>query len=313
MMSLSVAFQMDPIADINIASDSTFVLMMEAQKRGYDIYYYTPQDVSLDNGEVCVWISSVEVRQEEKNYFVLGEPTRRLLKEMDVVLLRQDPPFNMHYITTTYYLEKVMGEVLIVNDPVEVRNCPEKLFVCEFPELMPETLITEDVKEIREFWKRHSNIIIKPLYAHGGADVFHFSEGNPNLVPLMGMFRHKYGCPVVVQEFLPKVVEGDKRIILVDGEPIGAINRIPEKGEIRSNMVAGGAPQKAELTERDKEICSTIGSALKERGLLLAGIDVIGNYLTEINVTSPTGLQAINRLNNVVSEALVWDGIERHL
>ena len=312
-MPRSVAIQMDPIAAVNIEADSTFVLILEAQHRGYDLYFYTPQDMSLENGEVYASLSPLKVRNTQGDHYTLGEPQRRLLKEMDVILLRQDPPFNMHYITTTHYLELVMSDVLVVNNPVEVRNCPEKLFVCQFPELMPATLITEDVAEIKQFWAQHKDIIIKPLYAHGGADVFHLREGDRNLQPLAEMFMGKYNCPLIAQQFLPGVVKGDKRIILVDGEPIGAVNRVPEAGEIRSNMVVGGTPEKSTLTKRDKEICAAIGSELRKRGLLLVGIDVIGEYLTEINVTSPTGLQAINRLDNICTEAMVWDAIEGKL
>lgn len=312
-MALSVAIQMDPIASIHIETDTTFVLALEAQRRGHKLYYYTPRDMFLDRGEVMAWVAPLEVRRDPKNFYTLGQTERVALKNMDVVLLRQDPPFDMHYITTTHYLELIMRDTLVVNNPVEVRNCPEKLFVCHFPQLMPPTLITEDIEEVRKFRKEYGDVIIKPLYSHGGKDVFHLGKEDKNLVSLVDMFLRTFRTPFIVQQFLPKVMSGDKRIMLIDGNPVGAINRVPAEGEVRSNLAAGGKAEKTTLTEREREICSLLGPALRQRGLLLVGIDVIGGYLTEINVTSPTGLQVINRLDNAQTEILMWDVIEGKL
>ena len=312
-MSLAVAIQMDPVASIKIETDTSFILGLEAQRRGCRLYYYTPKDMFLENGTVYAWVMPLSLRYEKGNHYTLGKKERLALKEMDVILLRQDPPFNMHYITTTHYLEMIMEDVLVVNNPVEVRNCPEKLFICKFPELMPPTLITENIEEVRQFRNEYGDIIIKPLYAHGGKDVFHLGTGDKNLIPLTEILLQTYQVPFIVQQYLPKVETGDKRIMLVDGKPVGAINRVPAKGEVRSNLAAGGTAEKTMLNEREMEICATLEPELHKRGLLLAGIDVIGDYVTEVNVTSPTGLQVINRLDNTQTEALVWDIIENKL
>lgn len=312
-MSHAVALQMDPIERIKTATDSSFVLGLEAQRRGHTLFYYNPSDMSLDNGEVMAWVRPIQLRQQATDHFTLGEATRMNLREMKVILLRQDPPFDMQYMTTTYHLERLQPHTLVVNNPTEVRNCPEKLFVCDFPALMTPTLITQDMRDMEAFRKEHGEVVLKPLYAFGGKDVFHIKPGDSNFEGLVELFLRTYNAPMILQKFLPSVAQGDKRIVLVDGKPIGALNRIPKPGHIRSNMAVGGTPEKTTLTAREHEICEAIGPELKRRGLLLVGIDVIGGNLTEINVTSPTGLQVINRLDGISTEALVWDAIESHL
>ncbi|SLN17889.1 glutathione synthase [Oceanibacterium hippocampi] len=312
-MSLAVAIQMDPIQTIDINADSTFVLALEAQKRGYGLYHYLPRDLSLRDGRVMARARPLEVRREKGNHATLGAPEVIDLRTMDVVLMRQDPPFDMSYITATHLLQHVHPETLVVNDPVNVRNAPEKLFVTHFEGLLPPTLITSDRIAIDAFRDEHKDIIVKPLYGNGGAGVFHLQPGDENLGSLMEMFTQFYREPVIVQRYLPEVRKGDKRIILIDGKPAGAINRVPSAGEARSNMHAGGRPEQAALTRREQEICEMIGPALREQGLLFVGIDVIGDYLTEINVTSPTGLQEINRFDGVCLEAQIWDAIEGRL
>lgn len=310
-MSLAVAIQMDPIHSIDINADSTFVLALEAQARGHSLFYYTPDRLSFCNGKVTARGHSLEVRREQGNHFTLGEEEVRDLSTADVVLLRQDPPFDMGYITTTHLLDHIHPKTLVVNNPASVRNAPEKLFVTRFPGLMPETLITRDRAEIDAFRASHGDIIVKPLYGNGGAGVFRIRPEDENLSSLLEMFSGINREPVIVQRYLPEVRKGDKRIILVDGEPVGAINRVPAEGEARANMHVGGKAVQDVLTPRDQEICATIGPALREQGLIFVGIDVIGNWLTEINVTSPTGLQEIGRFDNVSLEALIWDAIER--
>lgn len=309
-MTLKVAFQMDHIGSVDIDADSTFVLAMEAQDRGHAIFHYLPEQLSFEGGEVRARAEPLQVRRQSGGHFTLGPPEIINLADMDVVMLRQDPPFDMSYITTTHLLEHVHPETLVVNDPAEVRNAPEKLFVTRFPELMPPTLITSDRDRILAFRKEHSDIILKPLYGNGGAGVFHVTPEDENLSALLEMFTEMFREPIIAQAYLPEVREGDKRIILIDGEAAGAINRIPEKGEARANMHAGAKPVKSTLDARDKEICAAIGPDLKERGLIFVGIDVIGGYLTEINVTSPTGIQEINRFDGVSLEAWIWDAIE---
>ncbi len=311
--SLKVAVQMDPMENVNIDGDSTFVLMLEAQARGYELYHYGPSDITYDEGRVTAFAHPVTVRREKGNHFTFGEAEQVNLKDMDVILMRQDPPFDMAYITATHLLELIMDDVLIVNDPVEVRNAPEKLFATQFVDLMPPTMITRRLADITAFRQRYGDIIIKPLHGNGGAGVFYLKPGDSNLGTLHEMFMDMNLEPVMVQKFLPEVVQGDKRIILIDGEIGGIINRIPAKGEIRSNLVAGGLAEDIMLSDRDREICARLKEPLKERGLLFVGIDVIGNWLTEINVTSPTGLQSINRLADVCLEADIWDAIERKL
>ncbi len=309
-MSLAVAIQMDPIEAIDIQGDSTFVLALEAQRRGHGLFHYLPQHLSLKDGRVYAQMRPLQVRREKGNHCTLGAAQSVDLATMDVVLMRQDPPFDMSYITATHLLEHVHPETLVVNDPVHVRNAPEKLFVTHFPELMPPTLITSDKREVEAFRAEHRDIIVKPLFGNGGAGVFHIGPEDENLNALLELFTDLYREPIIVQRYLPEVRQGDKRIILIDGRPAGAINRIPPKGEARSNMHAGGRPEKAELSTREIEICEAIGPTLQERGLVFVGIDVIGDYMTEINVTSPTGLQEIDRFDGACLEEQIWDVIE---
>ncbi|BBK39851.1 glutathione synthetase [Allostella sp. ATCC 35155] len=312
-MSLAVAIQMDPIETINIDADSSFVLALEAQRRGHALYHYLPQHLSLRGGRVVARCRPLQVRREKGNHHSFGAWETVDLATMDVVLMRQDPPFDMAYITATHLLEHIHPQTLVVNDPVRVRNAPEKLYVTHFPELMPPTVITADRQEILAFRAEHKDIIVKPLFGNGGAGVFHIGPEDENLSALLELFTQLYREPIIVQRYLPEVRQGDKRIILVDGVPGGAIDRVPEKGEARANMHAGAKPQKATLTERDREICAAIGPALREAGLIFVGIDVIGGYLTEINVTSPTGIQEINRFDGVRLESDIWDAIDRRL
>jgi glutathione synthase len=309
-MSLNVAIQMDPIDSIDIVGDSTFVLALEAQRRGHSLHYYLPQALTYRDGKVTARSQPLTVRREAGNHFDLGESEQVNLARMDVVLMRQDPPFDMAYITATHLLEQIHPETLVVNDPAEVRNAPEKIFVTRFPELMPPTLITSSREEILEFRAEYKDIIVKPLYGNGGAGVFHIKPGDENLSALLELFADLYREPIIVQRYQPEVREGDKRIILVDGVAVGATNRVPQEGEARSNMHVGGTPKPTTLTRREQEICDAIGPELKARGQIFVGIDVIGDYLTEINVTSPTGLQEVNRFDNVCLEATIWDAIE---
>ncbi len=308
-----VALQMDPVEHIDIDGDSSFVLGLEAQKRGYDLYHYRPDDLSFEGGKLTARARALTLRRQRGNHFDLGGPENIDLANVDVVLMRQDPPFDMGYITATHLLDRIHPETLVVNDPASVRNAPEKLFATLFPELMPPTLISADPAAIRDFRAEHKDIIIKPLYGNGGAGVFRLRPEDDNLNALLEMFAIQLREPVMVQAFLAQVMNGDKRIILIDGEPAGAINRIPPEGEIRSNMHVGGTPLRSDLTAREHDICAAIGPELKRRGLIFTGIDVIGDYLTEINVTSPTGLQEINRFDGVCLEAQIWDAIEGRL
>jgi glutathione synthase len=312
-MSLTVAIQMDPIESINIDADSTFVLALEALERGHRLYHYLPQHLSLRQGRLSAWARPLVVRREKGNHFSLGEATQLDLGNVDVVLMRQDPPFDMAYITATHLLEHIHPKTLVVNDPIEVRNAPEKLLVTHFPDLMPPTLISGDRRQIIDFRAEHQDIILKPLFGNGGAGVFHITPGDDNLNSLLEMFTQLYREPIMVQRYLPEVRQGDKRIILIDGVAVGAINRVPAAGESRSNMHVGGRAEKSSLTKRDVEICAAIGPTLKERGLVFVGIDVIGDYLTEINVTSPTGLQEVNRFDDTRLEVQLWDAIEDKL
>ena len=312
-MGLSVAIQMDHVDSVNIHGDSTFVLALEAQERGHTLYHYGPESLSLDQGRVVAMAEEMIVRREHGNHYDLGDVRELDLSRVDVVLMRQDPPFDMAYITATHILDHIHPETLVVNDPTHVRNAPEKLFVTEFPDLMPPTLITRDPARVAAFRAEHKDIIVKPLYGNGGAGVFHIMPGDENLNSLLEMFAESSREPVMVQQYLPAVREGDKRVILIDGEPVGAINRIPAKGEARSNMHVGGQAMASGMDDRDMEICRRIGPALKERGLIFVGIDVIGGLLTEINVTSPTGIQEIARYDGVHLEKNIWDAIERKL
>ena len=310
-MSLAVGIQMDPIERIDIDADSTFVLALEAQARGHALYHYLPQGLAFHHGRLHASARRLEVRRRKGDHYTLGEFEDIDLATMDVVLMRQDPPFDMAYITATHLLEHIHPATLVVNDPIHVRNAPEKLFVTHFNELMPPTLITSDRTRILEFRKEHKDIILRPLYGNGGAGVFHVKPDDENINAMLEQFTALYREPVIVQRYVPEVRQGDKRIILVDGEPAGAVSRLPAEGEARANFHAGGRAMKTVLTPRDREICTLIGPALKERGLVFVGIDVLGEYLTEINVTSPTGIQEINRLDGAKIEAQIWDAIER--
>jgi len=310
-MPLSVAIQMDPIASVNIDADSTFRLALEAQARGHSLFYYHVSDLFWEGGKVLASGWPLEVRREHGNHFSLGARETRDLGECDVVLLRQDPPFDMSYVTNTHLLEKIHPRTLVVNDPFWVRNSPEKLLVLDFIDLMPPTMIARDLVALREFKARHGDIILKPLYGNGGAGVFKLGHSDTNLSALFELFTGINREPLIAQKFLPAVERGDKRVILVDGEAVGAINRVPQKGETRSNMHVGGRPEKVELNERDREIAARIGPLLRERGLIFVGIDVIGDWLTEINVTSPTGIQELERFDGTNVAALIWAAIER--
>jgi len=310
-VSLAVAIQMDPIETINIDADSTFVLALEAQARGHLLYHYLTRNMWLRNGRLYARARKLEVRREHGRHHSLGPFEVLDLATMDVVLMRQDPPFDMGYITATHLLEHIRSTTLVVNDPISVRNAPEKLFVTHFGPLMPPTLITSDRQTIKEFREEHRDIIIKPLFGNGGAGVFRLQENDENIVSLLEMFEQIAREPVMVQRYLPEVREGDKRIILIDGEAAGAVLRVPARGEARANLHVGGTAMKTELTQREREICAAIGPTLREQGLLFVGIDVIGGYLTEINVTSPTGLQEINRFDGAKLEGRIWDAIEK--
>ena len=307
---LKVAVQMDPIERIDIRGDSTFALLLEAQERRHDIAYYTPDRMALRDGEVFATVAHLTVRDVAGGHFTLGEATRTPLSVFDVILMRQDPPFDLAYISATHLLERLHPRTLVVNDPAHVRNAPEKLFVTEFPDLMPPTLVTRSLDEIKRFRTEHGDIVMKPLYGAGGAAVFALKAEDVNFGSLYDLFAATFREPWVVQKYLPAVKHGDKRIILVDGEFAGAINRVPAPDDLRSNMVRGGAAQATELSPREREICGALGPALRERGLLFVGIDVIDGNLTEINVTSPTGIRAIAKLSGPDVAAKIWDVIE---
>jgi len=310
-MTLTVAIQMDPIEKIDINGDSTFALALEAQGRGHALFYYGPRDLSWRDGKVTAFMRPLSVKNVKGDHFTLGGGSVQDLSKLDVVLMRQDPPFDMSYISATHMLGRIHPKTLVVNNPAEVRNAPEKLFVTTFAEFIPPTLISSDPREIRAFRDTHRDIILKPLYGNGGAGVFRVREGDENLGSLLEMFTAFYREPVIVQRYIPDVRKGDKRIILVDGEFAGAINRVPAEGEARSNMHVGGRPEATELTAREKAICAAIGPELKKRGFIFTGIDVIGDYMTEINVTSPTGIHEVRRFGGADIAALVWDAIEK--
>ena len=313
-MTLKVAFQMDPMESIDITGDSSFALALEAQERGYKLFHYEPKNLSLSQLKPVAKLQSLTVQNITGNHFSPGERRVADLKtDIDVILMRQDPPFDMSYITATHILEHVHPHTLVINNPTNVRNTPEKLFVTHFENVMPPTLITSDEEEIFGFRKEFKDIIVKPLFGNGGAGVFHIKPDDENLSSLIELHKTFYREPLMIQEYVPAVRQGDKRIILIDGKPVGAVNRVPAKGEARSNMHVGGKPMKCELTGRDREICEIIGPSLKEKGLLFVGIDVIGNYLTEINVTSPTGIQELSRFEDTNIASLIWDAIEKKL
>jgi glutathione synthase len=309
-MALSVAIQMDPIERIDISGDSTFALALEAQARGHTLLYYGPRDLTFRDGMVTARVRPLSVREVKGDHFTLGESSVQDLSKLDVVLMRQDPPFDMAYITATHILERIHPKTLVVNDPFHVRNAPEKLFVTQFKDLMPPTLITSDRREIDAFRAAHKQIILKPLYGNGGAGVFRVKEDDENMGAMLEMFTAFYREPVIVQRYVPEVRKGDKRIILVDGALAGAINRVPAAGEARSNMHVGGKPEATTLSKREEAICAALAPELKARGLIFTGIDVIGDYLTEINVTSPTGIREVKRFGGADIAAMVWDAIE---
>ncbi|MCE8524791.1 glutathione synthase [Ruegeria pomeroyi] len=310
---MKIAFQMDPIGAVNINADSSFRLAEEAQARGHELFYYGPDQLAYQEGRITARGHDMTVQRVVGAPAVLGPMREVDLADFDVVWLRQDPPFDMHYITSTHLLDRLKGQTLVVNDPFWVRNYPEKLLVLNFPELTPPTAIARDLETIRAFKARHGDIILKPLYGNGGAGVFRLDENDRNLSSLHELFVGFSREPLIVQKYLPDVRNGDKRVILVDGEAVGAINRVPAEGEVRSNMHVGGRPEKIGLTERDREICATIGPLLREKGQVFVGIDVIGDYLTEINVTSPTGIQELERFDGVNSAGRIWEAIEAKL
>lgn len=309
--NLKVGVQMDPVETVNIDADSTFRIAIEAQARGHSLVYWTPQRLAYVEGRVIAQAQAMELRRERGNHVTLG-PFREIdLSDLDVVWLRQDPPFDMGYITNTHLLDRVHPDTLVVNDPTWVRGWPEKLMVLDFPDLTPPTCIARDLATLRAFKERYGDVILKPLYGNGGAGVFRLTPEDRNLNSLHETFASINREPLIMQPFLPEVRHGDKRVILVDGEPVGAINRVPAEGETRSNMHVGGRPEKVGLTERDREICARIGPRLREAGQIFVGIDVIGDWLTEINVTSPTGLQELERFDGTNAAALIWEAIER--
>jgi len=309
-MSLKVAVQMDPVEGINIDTDTTFLLMMEAQARGHALWVYTPERISLEDGRVFARGRALTLQAVKGDHHRLGAYETRALSEMDVVLMRQDPPFDMAYITATHFLEAIHPRTLVVNNPAEVRNAPEKLFVTGFPGVQPPTLVTSDAEAIYDFRARHGDMVLKPLYGGGGSGVVRLKADDPNLDALLELHAMIGREPVIAQKFIPAVSKGDKRVLLVDGEPVGAINRIPAEGQVRSNLARGGRAEAVALTDRDRELCAIIGPELKRRGLLFVGIDVIGDYLTEINVTSPTGAQQLKRFGGADAAAALWDRIE---
>ncbi|MCB2110347.1 MAG: glutathione synthase [Defluviimonas sp.] len=309
-MALKVALQMDPVEAISIEADSTFRIGIEAEARGHSLFYYTPDRLFYREGRVLARGWPLSLRRVKGDHFTLGPETEVDLAEMDVVWLRQDPPFDMGYITTTHLLDMVRPGTLVVNDPFWVRNFPEKLLVLKFPELTPPTLVARDLGTIRAFKAVHGDIILKPLYGNGGAGVFRLDPNDRNLASLHELFTGISREPMIAQKYVPAVVKGDKRIILVDGEPVGAINRVPAAGETRSNMHVGGRPEKVGLTPRDREICAAIGPTLRDNGQIFVGIDVIGDWLTEINVTSPTGIQELERFDGTNAAARIWEVIE---
>ena len=302
---------MDPIEDVDINADSTFRLAEEAQNRGHDLYVYTPNDLTFSRGKITAKVRSISLKRKIGDHVNFGAVELLALSEFDVIWLRQDPPFDMGYITNTHLLDLIGQKTLIVNNPFWVRNLPEKLLVLEFPDLIPKTVISRDLEEIKRFKNEFKDIIIKPLYGNGGAGIFRLREGDKNLTSLHELFSNMSSEPLIAQAFLPDVKKGDKRIILVDGEPVGAINRVPKAGETRSNMHVGGKAEPAKLSQRDREICSSIGPILKNKGQVFVGIDVIGDYLTEINVTSPTGIQELERFDKVNIAEMIWLAVEK--
>ncbi len=312
-MTLMIACQMDPIERIDIRGDSTFALLLEAQNRGHDIFYYTPDALSLHGSRLLARGQTLKVRDNAGDHYSLSNPRTVNLADLDAVLLRQDPPFDMAYITSTHLLERIHPKTLVVNDPAHVRNAPEKVWVLDFLDLMPATLVTHSLDDVKAFRAEYKDIILKPLYGNGGASVFRIKPEDSNLASLVELFQTVFREPFMVQEYRPEVRNGDKRIILVDGEIGGAINRVPAAGETRSNLHVGGTAKETELTKRELEICARLGPELKKRGLIFTGIDVIGDYLTEINVTSPTGIRQVKAFGGNDIAAMIWDAIERRV
>ncbi len=314
-MNLRVAFQMDPMDSINVAGDSSYALMVTAQARGFSIYHYQAPDLTWTDGRLYTYAAPITVHRGETPHYSAGEPVLLDLgRDVDVVWMRQDPPFDLGYITATHLLERIMPETLVVNNPASVRNAPEKVFVLDYAHFMPPTMITRSYGAARKFLAEHGAIVVKPLHGNGGKAIFKVERDGANLSALMEVFNTAYVEPHMLQAFLPEVAQGDKRIVLVDGEVTGAINRLPGAGEIRSNLAVGGSAHATELTDREREICAALGPELKRRGLLFVGIDVIGGkWLTEINVTSPTGIVAIDRFNGTDTPALIWDAVERRV
>jgi glutathione synthase len=308
-MPLKIAIQMDPVEGVNIETDTTFFLMLEAQTRGHALWVYAPEHLAMEDGRVTARGRSLNLQAVKGDHHRTGQYEVRDLSEMDVVLMRQDPPFDMAYITATHLLERIHPRTLVVNDPAEVRNAPEKLFVTDFPGLQPPTLITSDADAIHDFQARHGDMVLKPLYGGGGSGVVRLKD-DTNLDALLELHAMIGREPVIAQKFIPAVSKGDKRVLLVDGEPIGAVNRVPAEGQVRSNLARGGRAEAVELTARDLEICAQIAPELKRRGLLFVGIDVIGDFLTEINVTSPTGAQQLKRFGGPDAATALWDRIE---
>ena len=312
-MKLKVAFQMDPMESIDISGDSTFALALEGQRRGHELYHYLPSSMSLNEGLLKASVKYLEVRDNINNYFSYGPPKHKSLSDFDVILMRQDPPFDMAYITSTHLLEHIHPKTLVVNNPYHVRNAPEKIFVTNFMEFMPPTLISKNINEIRSFREKYNDIVIKPLFGNGGFGVFHVTPNDENLNSLVEFFSAYFREPIVIQAYLPEVKLGDKRIILVNGQAVGAISRVPAEGEARANLHVGATAHRTKLTDKEKIICNTIGPKLIENGLLFVGIDVIGDYLTEINVTSPTGIREISALDGIKVDVKIWDAIETQI
>lgn len=312
-MSLVIAVQMDPIESINPRTDSTLLLMLEAQQRGYTLFYYTPNDIAWDCGQVFATVYPITVQENSQEYYTLGQARRLPLAETSVVLMRQDPPFNMHYIAACHLLERLPPGTRVVNNPQAVRDRPEKLFPLDFARFMPPTLITAHADDIRAFHQAQKEIVLKPLFGHGGRAVFRIGRDGQNIEPLLEMLLPPHAEPLVAQAFLPEVSTGDRRVILIDGEVVGTFGRIPAEGDIRANMRVGGTPASAELSPRQREICEAVGPVLREQGIVLAGLDLIGDWLTEINITSPTGLRALKKLYGLQPETMFWDAVEQSL
>lgn len=313
-MKMKIAIQMNDISSLNFETDSSLILAQEAQNRGYELYYYQPKNLSLSDAEIYANVCKIKLSRDKDNYYEFLSPSFKvLLKEMDVILIRQDPPFDEHYFTNCYLLNHIAKDCLIVNNPMGIINCPEKLFITKFKQYTPISLVTRDINSIREFRSIHQDIVVKPLYSYGGRDVFRIKPDDENFETILASLDNHYKCELIIQKFIPEVLEGEKRIFILDGKPICAILKIPKKGEIRSNLSTGSSLSAYQLTENDIKICSIIGKELKEQSILFAGIDMIGNYISEVNITSPSCITASNKLNNIILEKLIWDEIEKKL